>query len=264
MQNILNLQRRGYLTEQQLLHAYKFAKNPNAYTLAPTFYRVLHDAIVKDEPLEVMEKRRGWPARSAKAMIGLILHAMQEMQGSHTEEPDEEDVSAQEKLSFVVADNIRDVSPVMSEYGLTHREARLFLILQRSAGQMCSKDTLLTRLYHDQIDDAPDVKIIDVFVCKVRKKIEGSRYRLDTIWGEGYRLVDTDEPNAPPPPRQANKVNPISDRDARWYKAHVYDDESLRSIARREGVQPSTVMRAVNRLAEQRTDEAIEEALKKL
>ncbi|AJD83149.1 CzcR-like response regulator [Paracoccus phage vB_PmaS-R3] len=264
MQNILNLQRRGYLTEQQLLHAYKFAKNPNAYTLAPTFYRILHDAIVKDEPLEAMEKRKGWPARSAKAMIGLILHAMQEMQGSHADEPDEEETTAKERLSFVVADNIRDVSPLMTELGLTHREARLFLILQRSAGQMCSKETLLTRLYHDQIDDAPDVKIIDVFVCKTRKKLIGSSWRIDTIWGEGYRLVNTDEPDAPPKPKGPLPKVQASDRNLRWYKAHVYDGESLRAIAKREGVYPSTVMRTIHKLTEGTSDEELDEMVQKL
>lgn len=263
MQNIMNLQRRGYLTEQQLLHAYKFAKNPNSYLLAPTFYRVLHDAIVKEEPLEAMEKRRGWPARSAKAMISLILHAMQEVGGSHSEPVDEEEVSAKERLAFVTADGTQDTAPIMQQFKFTHHEARLFLVLKRSANQTASKDAILTRLYADRIDEAPDIKIIDVFVCKMRKKLAKTTWRINTIWGEGYQLEDTGDPNAPQA-REVKEPDPPNERDVLWYKLHVCDDVSYRQIARDTGAQPSTVLRAVTRLLNNYTDEQIDEAVKKL
>ena len=44
--------------------------------------------------------------------------------------------------------------------------------------------------------DEPDIKIIDVFICKLRKKLakasEGKDY-IETIWGRGYALRDPSE-----------------------------------------------------------------------
>ena len=41
--------------------------------------------------------------------------------------------------------------------------------------------------------DEPELKIIDVFICKLRKKlaaaIDGDNY-IETVWGRGYVLRD--------------------------------------------------------------------------
>ncbi len=44
--------------------------------------------------------------------------------------------------------------------------------------------------------DEPDQKIIDVFICKVRKKLaslSGGKNYIETIWGRGYALRDPSE-----------------------------------------------------------------------
>ena len=44
--------------------------------------------------------------------------------------------------------------------------------------------------------DEPDIKIVDVFVCKLRKKLaeaSGGLDYIETIWGQGYMLRDYDE-----------------------------------------------------------------------
>ncbi|WP_198666043.1 winged helix-turn-helix domain-containing protein [Tropicimonas sp. IMCC34043] len=248
LQNIVALKRKGLLTEQQVLAAHRFSKNPNAFVVAPTLYRVLHDAILRDEPLETMEKRRGWPARSAKAIVGLILHALQEMQGSH-EEAGEDDASARETVAFLMADDARDLIPLMERFGFTQREARLFRILERSAGNCIGKETLLARLYADRPLDTPDQKILDVFVCKIRKKLDGAPCRIETEHGVGYRLV---------------KLQAPGERDLSWYVQHVYEGKSFREIAAASGVHASTVMRSVNRTAETQDPEALDQAARVL
>ena len=44
--------------------------------------------------------------------------------------------------------------------------------------------------------DEPELKIIDVFICKLRKKLslacEGENY-IETVWGRGYVLRDMNE-----------------------------------------------------------------------
>jgi two-component system cell cycle response regulator CtrA len=48
--------------------------------------------------------------------------------------------------------------------------------------------------------DEPELKIIDVFVCKLRKKLAqatGGKHYIETVWGRGYVLRDPVE-GAPP------------------------------------------------------------------
>ena len=47
-------------------------------------------------------------------------------------------------------------------------------------------------MYTEGIDDEPEVKIIDVFVCKLRRKLSemhpDAEKFIETVWGRGYRL----------------------------------------------------------------------------
>jgi two-component system cell cycle response regulator CtrA len=41
--------------------------------------------------------------------------------------------------------------------------------------------------------DEPELKIIDVFVCKLRKRLAqatGGKHYIETVWGRGYMLRD--------------------------------------------------------------------------
>lgn len=82
----------------------------------------------------------------------------------------------------------RSVSPEILALGLTRSESRLFSALVPNA--IVSKEHLLNALYFDRPGDEPDAKIIDVLVCKIRKKLEeaGSPYSIKTIWGRGFVL----------------------------------------------------------------------------
>jgi two-component system cell cycle response regulator CtrA len=47
--------------------------------------------------------------------------------------------------------------------------------------------------------DEPEVKIIDVFVCKLRKKLanaSGGKHYIETVWGRGYVMREQGEPEA--------------------------------------------------------------------
>ncbi|MDB5542159.1 MAG: CtrA, partial [Devosia sp.] len=44
--------------------------------------------------------------------------------------------------------------------------------------------------------DEPELKIIDVFICKLRKKLSvatGGKNYIETVWGRGYVLREPDE-----------------------------------------------------------------------
>lgn len=77
---------------------------------------------------------------------------------------------------------------------LTTKEQSIIELMALRKGQAVSKDQFLTHLYNGL--DEPELKIIDVFVCKLRKKIfeasNGVNY-VETIWGRGYALKHPDE-----------------------------------------------------------------------
>ncbi|MGB8274130.1 MAG: helix-turn-helix domain-containing protein, partial [Alphaproteobacteria bacterium] len=58
-------------------------------------------------------------------------------------------------------------------------------------GTTLTKEMFLNHLYGGM--DEPELKIIDVFICKLRKKLanasEGRNF-IETVWGRGYVLRD--------------------------------------------------------------------------
>lgn len=236
MQNVHRLRAIRFLTEQQVVTALAFYQNPNRFRLAPTLFGVLHEIIIQGEPLEKIEERRGWPARSAKAILSILLHSLEETRGAFWSDaevnPDVEEMKA--TVDYITGDNLADQAEVMQRFGCTPREAKLFLILERAKGAVVSKDQILARLYDArQIDEVPEVKIVDVFICKLRDKIAKTGYEIKTTWGMGYSLHHESEAD-------------IAKRDAEWFRLHQ-EGCSMREIARQVLVQPSTVMRAINR-----------------
>ncbi len=81
---------------------------------------------------------------------------------------------------------------------LTGKEYQMLELLALRNGTTLSKEMFLNNLYGGI--DEPELKIIDVFMCKLRKKLanasSGKNY-VETVWGRGYML------RQPPDERQA-------------------------------------------------------------
>lgn len=73
------------------------------------------------------------------------------------------------------------------EWGLTGHEMRVFGVLM--ARELATKAACMAALYRDRGDDEPQIKIVDVFVCKMRKKLERFALPVETRWGQGYFLT---------------------------------------------------------------------------
>lgn len=77
------------------------------------------------------------------------------------------------------------------EMNLTGKEYAVIELMSLRKGVTVSKEMILRHLYDRH--DEPEKKIIDVFICKLRKKISaatgGERY-IKTLWGRGYVLCD--------------------------------------------------------------------------
>lgn len=72
------------------------------------------------------------------------------------------------------------------EWPLTPSERRVFGVLVNR--ELATKTAVLAALYGDVGKDEPEIKIIDVFVCKMRRKIRPYGILIHTRWGEGYYL----------------------------------------------------------------------------
>ena len=72
---------------------------------------------------------------------------------------------------------------------LTGKEYQMLELLSLRKGTTLTKEMFLNHLYGGM--DEPELKIIDVFICKLRKKLAnaagGSNY-IETVWGRGYVL----------------------------------------------------------------------------
>lgn len=55
---------------------------------------------------------------------------------------------------------------------------------------LVSKATFMMAHYSTRGDDQPLEKIIDVFVCKLRRKLKQAGLEIETVWGQGYRLPE--------------------------------------------------------------------------
>jgi two-component system cell cycle response regulator CtrA len=74
---------------------------------------------------------------------------------------------------------------------VTGKEYSILELLSLRKGTTLTKEMFLDHLYGGM--DEPELKIIDVFICKLRKKLAeatGGEHYIETVWGRGYVLKD--------------------------------------------------------------------------
>jgi two-component system cell cycle response regulator CtrA len=95
---------------------------------------------------------------------------------------------------ITIDDLIVNLDQKMVEIGgarvhLTGKEYQMLELLALRKGTTLTKEMFLNHLYGGM--DEPELKIIDVFICKLRKKLanasQGKNY-IETVWGRGYVL----------------------------------------------------------------------------
>jgi two-component system cell cycle response regulator CtrA len=92
----------------------------------------------------------------------------------------------------------RNVEVESQPLHLTGKEYGILELLSLRKGTTLTKEMFLNHLYVGM--DEPELKIIDVFVCKLRKKLStatgGDNY-IETVWGRGYVLRDPEDSTLP-------------------------------------------------------------------
>ncbi len=76
---------------------------------------------------------------------------------------------------------------------LTGKEYAILELLTLRKGMILTKEAFLNHLYGGM--DEPEMKIIDVFICKLRKKLAaaGAPNVIGTVWGRGYMMREPDQ-----------------------------------------------------------------------
>jgi two-component system, cell cycle response regulator CtrA len=88
----------------------------------------------------------------------------------------------------------RTVEVANQRVHLTGKEYGMLELLSLRKGTTLTKEMFLNHLYGGM--DEPELKIIDVFICKLRKKLAaatGGEHYIETVWGRGYVLRDANE-----------------------------------------------------------------------
>lgn len=87
---------------------------------------------------------------------------------------------------------------------LTTKEIKMVELLVRRVGSVITKEMFLDHLYGGR--DEPDLRIIDVFICKIRRKFTQACGHpiVETLWGRGYRIPPDSE--ALPQYREENRL----------------------------------------------------------
>ena len=82
----------------------------------------------------------------------------------------------------------REVTVNSQSVHLTGKEYAILELLVLRKGMVLTKEAFLNHLYGGM--DEPEMKIIDVFICKLRKKLAaaGADNLIGTVWGRGYMI----------------------------------------------------------------------------
>jgi DNA-binding response OmpR family regulator len=102
----------------------------------------------------------------------------------------------------------RTVEVDSKQVHLTSKEYSILELLAMRRGSVLSKEAFLNHLYGGV--EEPELKIIDVFVCKLRRKLyeaSGGQNYIDTVWGRGYMLKEYDTPTANEPGNTVKAYN---------------------------------------------------------
>jgi two-component system cell cycle response regulator CtrA len=115
-----------------------------------------------------------------------------------------------EAENYALREEVRELRRVFADDdvpmipGVTAKERQVFATLWKREG-VVSRHQIMSALYGAIIDDAPDPKIADVFICKLRKKLGPLGITIVTVWGHGWRLEDKSAVTAPTSPAEVTQ-----------------------------------------------------------
>lgn len=174
---------RASLSSAHMRAAMLYLKRRETITLPGYQAQILDDVFVRGILLTEMEKKYGWPDRSAKAIIGVLLTSL--FSDPVALEPTGEQYGNEAELP------VSSISEFHIKYKMTPNEALLFDALATRANRILSVQSLADYIYQGE-NGGPEAaeRSIRVLVHKVRKKLAKAAFngRIVNHHGFGYEL----------------------------------------------------------------------------
>lgn len=79
---------------------------------------------------------------------------------------------------------------------LTPRQFAVAKVLIDAFPKRVTKEEIYDRVFLAPNGDGPEIKIVDVMICKIRPPLAEIGLVIDTVWGVGYRLIEEDKTKA--------------------------------------------------------------------
>lgn len=76
------------------------------------------------------------------------------------------------------------------DFGMSKMESELASFMYSRLGKTVTKAQLWNSKYATDSEGGADSKIIEVYICKLRKHLKGTPFAVETVWGTGYRMVE--------------------------------------------------------------------------
>ena len=102
------------------------------------------------------------------------------------EELKEENAFLRRELGLIADDGVEGA--VQMAFGLTVTESKVLMALYQRPGRTVHQNTMMDILYQYRADSEPCVKIIDVYICRVRAKI--GKCAIKNVVGRGYMITE--------------------------------------------------------------------------
>jgi len=81
--------------------------------------------------------------------------------------------------------------PLQPVFGLTKTESAMLNILV--SRPMVSKEHFIDEVYFTRPNSIPNLEIVNVYICRIRKVLKPFGIKIDTIWGQGYCMSAADQ-----------------------------------------------------------------------
>ena len=95
-----------------------------------------------------------------------------------------------EQISLLCRGYMEPCADLLPAVKLSPNERKLFALFYARLGRAVTRGALLDAAsYHHGWDCEPQPKVIDVYICHLRRKLKGSGFAVETVWGLGYRMV---------------------------------------------------------------------------
>lgn len=78
------------------------------------------------------------------------------------------------------------------EWKMTTKEAAVLAFVMARSPEIAKRESILTNCFGGVADDSPDIKIVDVYIHKVRTKMKPLGIDIETLWGNGYAMSKRD------------------------------------------------------------------------